>query len=515
MEKSNKMGVEVHQQRKQNVKTSVVLIFRMLVFCACTTIICIIFAVSWFKWFPNPDSIEVKENLEPVWKIPFPAVTICSESKIRQTLFNFSENYHERSNLLPDALAKFELLSLVCSSHIVQNGSKFTDNTSLDLMKYVAPDLQTTLLLCMWRTTMKKCEEIFNPIITEEGLCFTSNMIQPHEMFRKEMDFSPYSKHGNASDMWSSDDGYSNDAPFDVYPMRGSDAGALSGMTIVLRSENQDIDPLCRGTSRGFKISLHSPSDFPTVSQQYFHVPFGRETMIRVKPNMFTTSDDLKKENPQKRNCYYSKERKLKYFRVYTKKNCEMECLSNYTMMLCDCVTMSLPRDASIPVCSAGSIKCAMFARSDLAQRESKVSLNNNIPNENELEEVLNELASSCDCLPSCTSLEYDYEISQTDYDTRKVYEAYNENVTRDESMARAVIFFKDSRFVAHERSKPVEKSALLLSLIAILGILLAFSLIGMVDSLFKVQQRFFYREDLGLATNVSSDSTNDNIKKI
>jgi amiloride-sensitive sodium channel len=38
-----------------------------------------------------------------------------------------------------------------------------------------------------------------------------------------------------------------------------------------------------------------------------------------------------------RRQCYFDGERQLKFFQIYTKANCELECLTNSTMRYCNC----------------------------------------------------------------------------------------------------------------------------------------------------------------------------------
>jgi hypothetical protein len=53
---------------------------------------------------------------------------------------------------------------------------------------------------------------------------------------------------------------------------------------------------------------------------------------VSVKPNMITTSDGLIGYAPNRRQCYFNDERQLKFFKVYTQSNCELECLANFTL---------------------------------------------------------------------------------------------------------------------------------------------------------------------------------------
>lgn len=137
--------------------------------------------------------------------------------------------------------------------------------------------------------------------------------------------------HNLSSQNWTLEDGYSTDDPH-TYPNRVLGPGARAGFNIVLKLEDFDLDYICRGPVQGFKILLHTPGEIPRVSKQYFRVPLRSEVVVSVKPNMITTSEGLADYDPERRQCYFNKERRLKFFKVYTQANCELECLANFTI---------------------------------------------------------------------------------------------------------------------------------------------------------------------------------------
>lgn len=91
------------------------------------------------------------------------------------------------------------------------------------------------------------------------------------------------------------------------------------------------------------QIHLHTPGEMPQISKQYFRVPLNQEVIVSVKPNVMTTAEGLIQYAPSRRQCFFNKERDLKYFKIYTQKNCELECLSNYTVKMCNCTKFSMP----------------------------------------------------------------------------------------------------------------------------------------------------------------------------
>jgi amiloride-sensitive sodium channel len=146
--------------------------------------------------------------------------------------------------------------------------------------------------------------------------------------------------------MWTLENGYTNTVPVDpeTYPYRIFGSGARSGLFVLLRLYEQNLEYLCRGPVPGFKILLHTPGEIPQVSKHYFRVPLLQEVLVSVKPNMITTSEGLRHYEPNRRQCYFNSERSLAYFKVYTQRNCELECLANFTLTHCGCVKFSMPR---------------------------------------------------------------------------------------------------------------------------------------------------------------------------
>lgn len=48
----------------------------------------------WIKWDQSPVIVSFAEKSTPVWEIPFPAVTICPETKSYMNKLNFTDVYH-------------------------------------------------------------------------------------------------------------------------------------------------------------------------------------------------------------------------------------------------------------------------------------------------------------------------------------------------------------------------------------------------------------------------------------
>lgn len=151
-----------------------------------------------------------------------------------------------------------------------------------------------------------------------------------------------------SSDRWNSENGYDDSTGgrnrIDTYPYRVFGTGPQECLYVSLAQITENIDYLCRFPIDGFKVILHSPAEIPQPSAHYFHVAPATLVSAAVKPHMIGTSKELQSYPPTRKLCYYSTERKLRFFKIYTQRHCELECQSNYTLKQCDCVLFWHPR---------------------------------------------------------------------------------------------------------------------------------------------------------------------------
>lgn len=121
----------------------------------------------------------------------------------------------------------------------------------------------------------------------------------------------------------------------------------------------------------------------------------------------------------------------MRFFKIYTKSNCELECLTNYTLVIihctknlqdirnigshifqskCGCVKFDMPRDNITKVCDINQSECYINAQYHIWELETEED-----PEELYVAEA--NVTMDCNCLPSCNSIEYLTEITQISYD--------------------------------------------------------------------------------------------------
>ncbi|KAK4874086.1 hypothetical protein RN001_013446 [Aquatica leii] len=449
--------------------------------------LCIMLIVSTYqKWVMSPVIVSFARSSTPVWKIPFPAITVCPETKTKQRVYNFTNEYHRFNehpeNMTEEEIQMFNQVSLVCNNRVHEKGDKTIASDFIDAFTKVAPSFTDVLWQCKWLNENRTCSDLFTPVLTEEGICFTFNMLDREELFTDDVFHGGnFSQHGIKTENWSLEHGYGDDLGLDTFPRRAVASGQKACLSLLMNLYEPDLDYLCKGAVQGFKILLHSPTETPRVSQQYFRAPLNQEVVVAIKPDMITTSDGLRTYNVDSRHCYFANEKLLKFYQIYTQKNCEVECLTNITLELCNCVAFYMPRVEGTKICGPGSIACIKQAQAEMFTREVTVGLDKN-----------QQTSESCKCWPSCSSLTYNAESSQADFNWPKVFEGFKVNFSEfpGVAMTRVYFYFKEQQFITSQRNELYGFSDFLASCGGLLGLFIGFSSLSIIEILYFVSLR-------------------------
>lgn len=140
---------------------------------------------------------------------------------------------------------------------------------------------------------------------------------------------------------WNLESGYESGYSEIGYPIRASNPNGFFDIGLVTNVENRQVK--CRGAVQGFRLSLTVPGEAVQLPPYGLQAHFSEMCRIWMKPKLTTTSDGLRKYKPSRRGCYFNDERRLRFFKTYTKNNCDIECLANFTLSHCGCVQFSMP----------------------------------------------------------------------------------------------------------------------------------------------------------------------------
>ncbi|XP_069704368.1 pickpocket protein 28-like isoform X2 [Periplaneta americana] len=367
--------------------------------------------VVYNKWDETPVIVSIGARATQMSDIPFPAVTICTMNEARKTEAN---KIKESTNKGEDIFKK--MLQDACNNTEKEMPIKEWDNKSaesgdmiLKFMVTVRQSCSDMVILCIYAGETYNCSDIFNPSLTDEGICCSFNKVKREFIFRNPRDLSDLNVTFPMNSVdWNPEMGYPPGTPTGTLPFRPRGAGSHLGLTVVLNAETEQF--YCStSASVGFKLLLHNPVETPKIADYGSLIATGREYRVKIKPTITNSTNSLHKVREVDRQCAYSSDRYLRFYRTYTQRNCILECESNYTLSVCKCVPLYLPKEASTPICGKQEESCAKEARKMLEMRmvdESSLNLQNGWTK------------PVCKCLPGCNELSYSLSMTYGNIDS-------------------------------------------------------------------------------------------------
>ncbi|KAF0768530.1 pickpocket protein 28-like isoform X2, partial [Aphis craccivora] len=321
-----------------------------------------------------PAIISLDNSVSSIWTIPFPAVTVCSANQVRSSVYNYSDiNITDYK----DQLIQNTMHSVCKNNPINKKWKSYEDYLDGSFVSQVLKEstiinlsfpCEEVVKSFFWLRKMEidPCNILFQETFTPYGLCYSFNMMPMRDLLNGvdewSQEFNNYSwKKYHSS--WKPDTGYSSNALPDHLPLRTFGDGDYHSATMKLELHAEDMNKECAHGLEIFYILIHSPAEWPDRSHPTLLASPNMISTISIKPFVLTTAKDLIPWDSKIRHCYFQNESKLKFFKVYTKNNCILECRSF--------------RMKNTPVCGPAKMSCWVTA--------SQAS------------------SDSCDCLPGCT----------------------------------------------------------------------------------------------------------------
>lgn len=337
----------------------------------------------WEKWKQSPVLTSVETQLYPLSNIFFPAVTVCnvnkvSKIKLQDALRNpkyANVSYSEMQSTLRYMTKLDRAINNERPLKELNQFYKSRNISALDLFKILeetAPSCSDMVMDCNWLGLTKPCMEFFSFLPTDDGMCCTFNSAKY---------FDPMlGIQSSASE-----------------PLRVNGNGYRMGLNLVIDA-NVDDYSVTTGKFDGFKILVHAPEEFPDVADRGFVIGPGTETFVAVKgTTSFNTEEVAREVAPDQRQCLVEGEKKLKYFQHYSRSACMVECATRIMHDNCQCRPYFLRGGNTSRLCEFTSYTCISNVYEDVRARGDKI----------------------CDCLPPCTDIRYDPEVSYASFPGR------------------------------------------------------------------------------------------------
>lgn len=85
------------------------------------------------------------------------------------------------------------------------------------------------------------------------------------------------------------------------------------------------------------QVTIHSSDEFPTERNAKKSIDRGKQTFLTLDTLPMMSSKQISQLSVEQRNCVFPGEKTLKYFKVYTFRNCKVECFINISLWMCNC----------------------------------------------------------------------------------------------------------------------------------------------------------------------------------
>lgn len=351
--------------------------------------------------------------------IPFPAVSICPPYPIKFEFLNVSKFFEDiRQGIIPELKDRkiMTAFSHVCTQYFLNLRSypnlTATSENMVDLFNKMSPQIEDFFEFCMVGRDIE-CRKMFIRTLTTLGNCFTFNLVGYHSLFNANLsvDFDEFKRktiakswnsdavseyHDDEKDIepsnWTIHKGYTTNDDW-VQPLR---AAGLQNFRFVTKIPKNEFSNLCQTGFNSHRVIFHLPDEIPTFSNVYSAFLIGDFRYMRITAEIQKIDESLQKYPTDFRKCYIEDERQLKFLKSYTKLNCELECMTNFTFATCGCVAYWMPRTNGTKVCEFDKNECFR----DIFYRWSSSYYENE-------QNKINFPDFPCNCYPTCTKIEY------------------------------------------------------------------------------------------------------------
>ena len=284
-----------------------------------------------------------------------------------------------------------------------------------------------------------------------QGPCKTFNLANSLEMFTE-----------NVSKIFRNDVSEpQNRSSNEKRPYHLESAGSKYGFRLEINISKQTYKQFCTPTNGFIMVSLHSPYNLPDVSFHFAMVPFETHSRIFIKPLSIVTPDHLSSYSKNLRHCIFKYEKKLSFFKVYSRANCEMECQTNHFIKKCGCVKFFMIHNESTRICQTVSeINCFKNAIT-----------------------VLRDAKNACNCLSACNDIQYDFVTTNM---------AFSES---DDFFSLIEIYYASDNFIKLQRTEAFGLVDFLSSCGGFLGLMTGGSVLSLIQIFYHIFIKNFFEK--------------------
>ncbi|EDV91046.1 sodium channel protein Nach [Drosophila grimshawi] len=445
--------------------------------------------LTWEQFIAQYFVINLKDSLYPVEKVPFPAVSICSNNRISLQAVTKYALELQHSDPVPHSLKYYldklrylrklyvsnemdvdaeDLVNFQAFLDIFGTWDNETFFSTRRIMNMLAPKCDEFILKCSLSNVDIPCfSDIgFQSRLTDYGPCCTFNT----KNRLKSRDY------------------------------KNRFANPELGLTVFLNASHADyFTPVLR--TEGYIVIIHNADNFAAISSSNALELFPGEmdeSYVRIFARVIDTDPSLSSFSPEGRRCYFPDEANLPNVgTVYSFPNCITRCRIRSIIALCNCLPFQLPLDLVESL--EGVVYCTLIHATCIAQYAFKW---NNVLTERVrmtgLEREIEEALYCPQCLPSCYDVQYRVSLSALPLDNFLASLKPEDNSTQLSSKISILrVFFGKPNADFYIRLMNNEWFEIFSTIGNILSVFMGFSLVAIFETLFffcKYIYMSFYR---------------------
>ncbi|XP_055621968.1 sodium channel protein Nach-like [Toxorhynchites rutilus septentrionalis] len=307
---------------------------------------------------------------------------------------------------------------------------------------------------CYWLEAEVSCAKHFQITKTHEGFCCSFNADQA-----MHVDYKVNSRSTGSANI------------------RLSGASKYVGLSVMIDIQPENyMGPI--KSYYGADVYVHSAKDFPGVSDFEGTVQPGWDVDLGVTPIPIDSSASLQQVPLMQRRCYMENEGKLQSSKSFSLNLCMSECRLRTVIKMCGCVPFyyadfNIVEAEGVPMCTIKSVNCLRHYR--------KYFFSLKPPRRYSNEDLSFDHGMDCDCMPSCTFLDYNVQRISSKRQNGMFVSSYfgGRNVS---NYATLHVHFKDLFCVKYRREAFMTWDSLLASFGGIFGLCMGGSVLSIVE---------------------------------
>ncbi|XP_037870318.1 sodium channel protein Nach isoform X2 [Bombyx mori] len=429
------------------------------------------FVVTAYRWYARNPIVTVIESTQgAIWDVPFPAVTICDLNLVsKKAAHRFAENLTLPGDVTLDfILNTIKFAPTLHSSYGAdpeQRKKLYKLQSVLDLNQIAIEEMyrrispayrcDNIIQRCLWKNTIYRCDQLFQPVFTVLNLCCTFNYFAVEE---KTKTFKRPNVLVNTP-----------------LPRRVASCGYQTALTVLIKTDPLDYYS-ASVASQGVLVFIDDSYNLPDLDSPVRMVNPSSEVFIALSPERTYSTPGVKGFPPEQRQCYFKDEVKIANFRQYSFHNCIVYRKLKSIKDACNCAPFFLSKDY-YRTCNFYDLDCL-----------ETVLWPKSIKNHNTT------LVDDLHCLPECEHFDYPLEVALGKLASNMHLNRlpfFNEVDLVNQSVLN--VFFNDLVSTRYRRDVYLNWQNILAAFGGLLSLMLGFTLISGFDLVIFLVLHVFY----------------------